>query len=361
MNRIFRLIATLVALAPLSGSVALAGVSYSERSDRVVDVRGLTALDVNNASGLVQLRPSPDGRLHVTAVKVCRARDRALATRLCGETSVETGAVGSRFDIRVRYPRRIDVHVDFWELFHSHGDDTGFWPHLEVQLLLEVPANLALHVQTSSGDIQSEGMSGTQRLYSSSGDVTVHRSSGPLTVETSSGDLAVEQVVASRLRSSSGDIGVKDAGALDASTVSGDLSVQGARDSLVLNTTSGDIVVQDAPHGIDGHTISGQLRVRGSCGHVTLGSQSGDVRARVRGPLLAADVESVSGEVGLELAQGMDASLELGSSSGDLDCQAPVRLLQHDRNSLSAQYGRGGPRVRLRTSSGDIHVTSGGR
>ena len=69
----------------------------------------------------------------------------------------------------------------------------------------------------------------------------------------------------------------------------------------------------------------------------------------------------LSGDVELGLAPGVDASLDLGTSSGDIDCELPVVLVRQERRSMIAKIGRGGATVKVRTVSGDLHVTSGGR
>ena len=57
----------------------------------------------------------------------------------------------------------------------------------------------------------------------------------------------------------------------------------------------------------------------------------------------------------------MGAELDASTTSGSIDCTLPVTVLRHDENSLTARFGRGGARIRLRTTSGDVNITSGGR
>ena len=74
----------------------------------------------------------------------------------------------------------------------------------------------------------------------------------------------------------------------------------------------------------------------------------------------AASLGSSSGRVEVGLPRGFEATLDLSSARGDLGRDVPMTLLSCDRRSLHARIGRGGPAVRLSSSSGDVHVTSGG-
>jgi DUF4097 and DUF4098 domain-containing protein YvlB len=163
------------------------------------------------------------------------------------------------------------------------------------------------------------------------------------------------------VRTTSGDLKAAGVGALDFSTASGDAEIEGARDSLRLESQSGNLVVAAAPAGVRAETASGDVTVRGACGHVRLRSASGDIEASLRGPLREADLASSSGEIDLALVPGLAAELDAATTSGSIDCRLPLTVVRHDENSLMARLGHGGARIRLRTTSGNVNITSEGR
>lgn len=349
-------VAALAAAAP-----AYAAFRHTERSDRAVEAAGIRALEVDNSRGDIQVTPSPDGLLHVTAVKITRGRDRAEAERFAAAITVTAATEGDRYVIRVSYPRRVDIRVNFWDLLSGKADEEDFGQSHELRLLLQAPPATRLDLRSVSGDVVTREMIGPQRLRTTSGDCTIGGDSGPVDVETVSGDARVRGARRARVRTTSGDVAAAGTGPLDARTVSGDIDVEGPADSLWLSTTSGDVTVEAAPRGISAGTTSGAIEVQEAGGAVSLRSTSGSVTVNFAPALGSASVSSSSGDVELGLLPGLDASLDLATSSGDIACDVPVVLQGHGRQHMNAKYGRGGAAVKAHTVSGDLHVTSGGR
>lgn len=313
-------VAALAAAAP-----AYAAVRYSERSDRTVDAGGIRTVEIDNSRGDIQVAPSADGRIHVTALKTCRGRDRAEAQRFAAAIGVTSTTEGDRWVLRVNYPKRVDIRVNFWDLISGHSDSDDFGQSHEVKLLVEAPPALALRLHAVSGDLAARGMSGPQRLRTTSGDCTVEAAGAAVDLETVSGDVHLGGARRAVVRTTSGDISVSTSGPLDARSVSGDIQVASASDTVTLATTSGEI--------------------------------SADLGT----PLQRADASSTSGDITLGLLGSLGASLELSTQSGDIECDVPVTLLGHGRQYMNAKYGRGGAAVKAHTVSGDLHVTSGGQ
>jgi DUF4097 and DUF4098 domain-containing protein YvlB len=347
-----------IALAARAGDLP---PTLMDRSEKAADVRGLAGLDVDNARGRVEIRPSTDGRLHVVATRIFRMGDAAAARRYAEQTSVQSGPRGARYVVDVRYPHRIETGFSFFDLFSEHGRRRFRLPSIEVVLELQVPPGLPVRVTTASGDVNAGSLEAPIGVTVASGDVVLSAMRGDVTVQSASGDVALEQVAAARVRTMSGDLTAVGVGALDCVTMSGDIEVKGARDSLVLGSQSGDVAVDDAPAGIRAHSTSGEVNVRGACGRVLLETTSGEVRARLRGPLKSAELASTSGGVGAELVSGVGARLTVVTTSGSIDCSVPMTVSRHDRNRLEATIGQGGPPIHMRTVSGNLTVTSGGK
>ncbi len=317
--------------------------SHVDRSLRVAEVRGLTGVDVDNARGSVELKASPDNLLHVTATRVIRMGTEAEVRKYTEQTTVDCGPKGNRYVVAVHYPKRIETHFDFFDLFSERGRQRLEMPRIEVRLELLVPANFAATVGTASGDVSANGLAGA------------------LDVRTASGDVNLDGVTAAHVRTASGGVIARATGRLDAGTASGDVQVTAARDSITLSSQSGDVTVDGAPGGVRAHTVSGELTVRGAATRADLATVSGDLEARLQGPLANASLTSVSGDVDLRLAGGMGARLSAKTLSGSLECNGSVTLQHHDRNELEATIGGGGTPIRVKTTSGNITVTSGGQ
>lgn len=334
---------------------------YTERSELTLPATGLRVLELDNPRGSIQVRRSTDGKIHLVAYKICRGETEAKAKDLALRTEVLTSRAGGRYKLQVKYPQNVRVQIDFWKMLKAESWDNGVIPRVEVRLVAETPEGIELDLRAVSGDISTEGLNASQRIQVASGDVVV-KDAKAVSIESVSGDVSVSGSTRTSVHSASGDLDVvSPKGPVDAQTVSGTIVITQASDSLRIGSASGDVIVEDAPKGIRVESVSGEVRVKGATGVVDLSSASGDIRVRVRGPLKRGSIDSTSGEVWLDLAGGMDASLDVGSVSGTIDCRVPLTSPNTGRHGLTGTYGRGGSPIQLRSASGDITVTSGGR
>ena len=200
----------------------------------------------------------------------------------------------------------------------------------DTDLIVKVPAKSLVSVNTVSADIGVQGVRGTQRLQSVSGEM--------------------------RTESSGEDI--------ECRTVSGDVTITGSgRKGLVsITTVSGDANATRLAGEVNGSTVSGDFslavgettrsRLRSTSGNLTLqGSLAPDARV---------DIESISGDVRLDLVGETGAEYDVSSFSGEIrpcfgpkpvrtDEYAPGKEWRHQEANASA-------RVRIKTLSGDVGV-----
>lgn len=151
-----------------------------------------------------------------------------------------------------------------------------------------------------------------------------------------------------KLASASGDLVLEAAwGKVKVDTASGDVTVARAMDSASVSTASGDVTVGELCRDAKFRTASGSLRVDRLEGDLNAQTASGDVTviAAVRGRI---SVQTGSGEVGVGIAEGTAAQLDLRTGSGSV------------RNSLQAADGPADGDetlvVRAHTGSGDVVV-----
>jgi len=349
-----------LALAVVLASPAWADEDvWREQSQKVVEVRGFSSLEISNSRGRVDLLPSADGKLHISALKIVRSGRHERAQALARGIVVEAGPRGDRYNVEVHYQQRRNIQIGWMDLFHF---DSRTFPHYEVRITAEVPAGLPVLVRESSGDIRSEGLLGPQTLKSTSGDIEVRSAGDRLEASSTSGDVKAEGLRRARVSSVSGDLVIRQvAGPLGASTSSGSITVTDAGDSLALSSVSGDIHADRAPRGFRGESSSGEVVVRGVSGRVRVGTSSGDVTLALREPLLGAEVTTSSGEVRVDLDPAVRCALDMRTSSGSLDVGLPMEMSNVSRRSVTGTIRGGRTPVTLRTASGDISVTGGGR
>jgi DUF4097 and DUF4098 domain-containing protein YvlB len=351
-----KLITIALCLAVIPAPALASSEPWREQSEKVVDAGALKGVRVENARGLITARRGDRSNLRLTAVKIARGRDREQAMKFARETQVTTATEDGRFVVRVRYPQRQMLRVSFFDLFG------GFeFPRVEVRLALEVPGGMPVWLNSTSGDLETESLSGTQSLGTTSGDVTVLGAAGALEVSTVSGDIQASDVASARFRTVSGDVRLNQAkGPLSVHTTSGEIDVSGGTDSLSLASVSGGIRVDGAPRGVVAQSTSGDVTIGPAAGVVRTETSSGDVRVELRSPLGRAEISTASGDIEVDLGGTLGCSLDMRTSNGTLDTDVPLEVQTVSRRMVTGIVRRGTAPVHLRSSSGDITVRGGG-
>jgi hypothetical protein len=128
----------------------------------------------------------------------------------------------------------------------------------------------------------------------------------------------------------------------------------------VPRTVSGDVVVREVEGDLEAHTLNGDIVARGGAGSVVAQGVNGDVRVSLRAPPPAdgrLQLETINGDVELELPENAGADLELSTVAGRIE-GLPYFPAAASEGVVRARLGRGGLTVRLRTIRGDIRIAA---
>lgn len=200
----------------------------------------------------------------------------------------------------------------------------------DTDLVVRIPSASRLAVTTVSADIEVQDVKGAQRLQTVSADI--------------------------RTQAAAEDVECK--------SVSGDVAVNGAgKKALVtITTVSGDAVALKVAGEVNANTVSGNLTLGlGETTRSRLRSTSGDL---TMASVLAADgrldIESISGDVRLELRGPVNAEFDVTSFNGEIrNCFGPKPVSTSEYapgKEWQFRDGQGTGRVRIKTLNGDISV-----
>jgi hypothetical protein len=162
-------------------------------------------------------------------------------------------------DIRLIAERRGDVVYIKSDMPDESG--SGFWNigrddwNLQLDLVIEVPQNLALDVEDGSGEAKFVNV-GPMRLSDGSGGLDINGVKGDLEVEDGSGDLIIENV--------EGKVRVSDgSGEIRAKNIVGDFVVDedGSGNIDVAGVGGSMRVEEDGSGGIDVDRVAGDFTV----------------------------------------------------------------------------------------------------
>jgi DUF4097 and DUF4098 domain-containing protein YvlB len=341
------------------GGTAAGGVRFfyitdthvEETIEESFEVDGPAVIDVDVSSDDVAVKGGDGDTVEVTAKLSLWGADEEDARK---QLDVKMTQKGNRIIIRVERPQWI------YAFTINRGSHVDFE--------ISVPAESALELATSSGDLWVRDVTGSAELRAISGDIKVERFDGTVSARASSGDVTLSSL------SHGGDVTVE--------TTSGKIALQDVEgDSLIVQASSGDLALTDlnAPEDVRVRTISGDIRLRGLeagsltvdassgepvlsdlniTGHIEVETSSGDVELRdIEADSLTVDASS--GQIQIERGT-LDGGLDVENTSGRVTVTG-VSASSYRLGSSSGVVsldGCSGP-VTVRTTSGNINIEGG--
>jgi len=198
-------------------------------------------------------------------------------------------------------------------------------------LIVKIPRDSSLNVNTVSADQRIQGVRGVQRLQAVSGGIETEFGSGDLEVKTVSGDIVAR--------------GLDGKGSVRATSVSGDVQLDKVGPELDLNTVSGDMNVRVADR-LD------RARIKTTNGTLDLTAALGK-EARI-------DAEAINGDMRFTFKGDIDAEFDIETFNGDIDnCFGPKAQRAREYgpgNELRFTQGKGAGRVRVKTLNGAVGI-----
>lgn len=206
-------------------------------------------------------------------------------------------------------------------------------------------------VASQSGPVEIERVGGKVTVVARSGRITLRDVESDVKLNTNSGSIEAERAGAAlEAVAQSGNIAIDDVeGSVRAVAQSGRVTVSGVGGQAQIDARTGVVTVANVRNGAKVRTHSGNVMVRGEMtGGLDIQSVSGSVTVRgsVRGNL---DIQAASGQVRLDVDPEAPFFIDAESTSGAIHSELTPRL---EAPSLNGE----GPRVKVRTSSGNIRV-----
>ncbi len=120
------------------------------------------------------------------------------------------------------------------------------------------------------------------------------------------------------------------AGQVRVNTMSGDIELDGGTGSVELESVSGDVIVKGASGRLNLSSVSGDIEASGKAQQFDAQTVSGSIRAKI-GKSNDIKLESISGDIEIQLELDEDARLLAGTVSGDID-------VSFDSDAINASF-----------------------
>ena len=132
--------------------------------------------------------------------------------------------------------------------------------------------------------------------------------------------------------------------------------------NLELETNNGGISVTDVEGEIEAEALNGGMSLTRLAGDVKAHTTNGGLDVELSGDRWKGDgltATTTNGGVTLEIPKNYNAELETGTVNGSVQVDFPITVQGKISKKLEATLGDGGPRVRVRTTNGGVHLTRG--
>lgn len=327
MNQTRTYLRTVAASALLAAAMISAPrviVAADNTFDRTFTVNGTARLELDNASGNVDIKAGKDGQVHIHA-KVTPGGWSLFAN---GEKSAQEVLANPPIE-----QRGDTIHI---------GKNSTYMKNVSIDYQIETPKDTELNATLASGGI------------------TVDKIRGPVNVSTASGYTHLYQIERDvQVTAASGSIDIGTVGGRVAvNTASGGINIADVQGEVKANAASGSIRINKPSDRVDASSVSGSVRIYGA---------NNDVKARViSGPINITgnpsgnrywELKTVSGSVDIEVPRSASFLLSAEATSGDIRTGIPVVIEEQSKHSLRAHVGDSSGRVEVHTVSGAIQVS----
>jgi len=281
-------------------ALLLAQAARAEEIDKSAQADPRGEVVIGNVAGEVQVTGWDRNEVHV------KADLSEGVERLDFKTS------GARTTIEVVLPRG-----------HNYQGSTD--------LVIQVPRNSSLVINTVSADQTIKDVRGTQRLQAVSGTIQTELWNEDMEVKNVSGEVMVK--------------GHNGKGVLRATSVSGALRLEDIGPEMELNTVTGDMRVRVAELS--------KARIRTTNGDLELRAAklTDDVRI---------DAEGINGDLRFRLPRQLDTEFDISTFNGEIDnCFGPKphRTSEYGPgNALRFKEGNGDGRIRIKALNGTVEI-----
>ena len=191
-------------------------------------------------------------------------------------------------------------------------------------------------------EIKIPGNVTVSELETDNGGITLTGTRGSISATTTNGDISI--------RDHAGDVSME--------STNGDLYANGIRGNVAGETTNGKIVYKYINGTATAETTNGRISVDHTKIVRKIISTNGGIKASFHNISSGGTViKTTNGHVKVWVPDDINARLDMENSNGDIEVHIKIDISDHSDDELSGILGKGGPKLSIRTTNGDIDLT----
>jgi hypothetical protein len=309
-----KIILPLIAFGALLATPSLLEAKITRIVEKTFTVQAGEHLRASTQGGDITIKTHDSNQVRMVAKQVVRASSEAEADEILARLTLKLEQNGKEVLAEAKYEKS------------GPRSWFGSWPPVSVSFEVTVPRNFNLNLNTSGGNIGVASLRGDVRARTSGGNLDFARIDGEIDAGTSGGNITLEEGTA----------------------------------RAKLHTSGGDIEVDRAGGPTEVSTSGGNVTLRSVAQLINASTSGGNVRATITEPITQDTVLGTSGgDVDVEVVKSAAFQLDASTSGGSVKATGLTITLEqgaNGKNKLVGAVNGGGPRLKLRTSGGDITV-----
>ena len=296
---------------------------------RVFNPEDFNKISVSTGSGDVNVSNANVEEIRVEIILSAKALNEKKADKAFDKVKIRTEEKGRTLDLSVE-------NTSSGFSWFGLGD-----AHVQAVVTVVSPPGMSFSVDTGSGDIRLENITGEVTADTGSGDIIGQSIVGTVSTDTGSGDVELSSVT----------------GAVQADTGSGDIRLDGIQGAVDADTGSGNVSVTRIQGPVSAGTGSGNVSAEGEIPSFSTATGSGNIRITTKTALAESSKAATgSGEVTISVPASSHLELDAHANSGRISCTLPMLSSETTDDSLKAVVNGPGPVLKIRTGSGNIRV-----
>ncbi len=299
--RITPLVIVALGLVILAGGLPVMAEEFTFDYQKIIETDQPVDLRLEMASGNLTVSGGESDRLIIEAVKRIRATGRDEAEEVANHIEIKVEQTGNLVEITTNYLKLSNRSRSFWSKVLGAGADS----YGDVDFNITVPDINLFKIKSTAAEIELSNIEAEIDVENASGSTRGEFLFGPVTVRQPAGDIELKWVEGDiRINSNSSRITIKQVvGAIDVLSRTGDVRIQTELDS---------------PRDYF--------------------------------------VETTTGKITFEVPENSSGMLSIETRSGNVTSQVPVAIRSRTGTRLVGEFGSGGPRITLSSSTGDVEV-----
>ncbi|OIR03643.1 hypothetical protein GALL_142650 [mine drainage metagenome] len=299
-------------LCLFAAATTIAFGTVNRTVDRSFNVQPGGTLRIETSNGSIHVHSSKEAVVKIVLKEKIAASSEAEADTVLKDLALDLSQAGADVTAKAK-------------VANEHSGWFGGWrQRVMLSWDVTVPDRYNVDLHTSGGSIRVGDLEGRVAVNTSGGSIEIGSISGTVKADTSGGHIHLESCT----------------GEASLDTSGGSLRVGTSKGALKLDTSGGSIHVDHAENTVWADTSGGSIDVG------FFGPLKGDCK-----------LDTSGGSVTATLDSGAAFDLVADTSAGTVSCDFPIEVRgRQSRDHLDGRVNGGGPRLKLDTSAGSIHV-----